>query len=432
MKKQIIYTIFSNLTSMLISLTTILILPKLIEIDEFGYWQMYVLFAAYFSYLSLGISDGIYIRYSSLDNENDKSINRKIGFQFWFVFMIDFIFSLLLITFFILNNAGSSKVSIIIFACISCLLVVPKSLIIFFLQSKGKIVETSKLIIMEKMIFLLCSIIIYVNDDLSIFSLIWSDIISKILSLLLLFIKMPDVFKFEFKHIKLDLIEVKKNIILGSSLLLIAVSSTAIIGIIRFSVEKRWGIEDFAKVSLALNIINFVIMFVNSMSLIIFPLLKEKGIKELKSIYLKIRIPIFIMLTFCYLLYIPLKFLLENYLTGYNDSIVYLKILFPIIILEGKSILILNLILKILREEKKMMKINTLVILCSALAYIAILYIDFMNINTSVTLILILICIKTYLTEIYLQKILRINSKKSIFAEIIIMILLTYILEMFF
>ncbi len=57
------YSFTSSLVSMIISSLVILIVPKLIGIKEYGYWQLYLFYSSYVGFLHLGWNDGIYLRY---------------------------------------------------------------------------------------------------------------------------------------------------------------------------------------------------------------------------------------------------------------------------------------------------------------------------------------------------------------------------------
>ena len=66
MKKLLLnssYAITSNLLSLLVSTLVILILPKLIGVEEYGYWQLYLFYASYVGFAHLGWIDGIYLKY---------------------------------------------------------------------------------------------------------------------------------------------------------------------------------------------------------------------------------------------------------------------------------------------------------------------------------------------------------------------------------
>lgn len=68
------YTITSNFVSIMVSTLVILIIPKLIGIKEYGYWQLYLFYSSYVGFLHFGWLDGIYLRYGGKEYRDlDKS-----------------------------------------------------------------------------------------------------------------------------------------------------------------------------------------------------------------------------------------------------------------------------------------------------------------------------------------------------------------------
>ena len=61
--KNMSYSISSNLVSLIISTIVILIIPKIIGVEEYGYWQLYLFYTSYIGFLHFGWNDGIYLRY---------------------------------------------------------------------------------------------------------------------------------------------------------------------------------------------------------------------------------------------------------------------------------------------------------------------------------------------------------------------------------
>ncbi|HFI0453918.1 TPA: hypothetical protein ACGOYY_001903, partial [Streptococcus suis] len=83
MKKLLLnssYAITSNLLSLLVSTLVILILPKLIGVEEYGYWQLYLFYTSYVGFTHLGWIDGIYLKYGG--EEYEKLDKQKFFSQF--------------------------------------------------------------------------------------------------------------------------------------------------------------------------------------------------------------------------------------------------------------------------------------------------------------------------------------------------------------
>ncbi len=71
--KNFSYTITSNMISVVISALVTLVVPKLIGIEEYGYWQLYLFYSSYIGFLHFGWNDGIYLKYGGKEyNDLDK------------------------------------------------------------------------------------------------------------------------------------------------------------------------------------------------------------------------------------------------------------------------------------------------------------------------------------------------------------------------
>lgn len=68
------YAVFSQVVSLCCGLVTSLLLPKILGIEHFGYWQYFFLCSSYVGLLHFGFSDGIYL---ALGGKKFSEINRK-------------------------------------------------------------------------------------------------------------------------------------------------------------------------------------------------------------------------------------------------------------------------------------------------------------------------------------------------------------------
>ena len=57
------YAVASNLIQLIISTLVILVLPRLIGVEEYGFWQLYLFYVSYVGFAHLGWIDGIYLKY---------------------------------------------------------------------------------------------------------------------------------------------------------------------------------------------------------------------------------------------------------------------------------------------------------------------------------------------------------------------------------
>lgn len=418
--KNISYSFMANIISMLISLFSVTFLPRFMSVEDYGVWQLYLFYASYLGFFHFGWLDGICLRYGGCYFEKLDKI--KFTSQFIILFIIEFIISILalmLINLFI-NNYFIKEV--LIFVSYILVPIILFAFTTFILQITNKIKEYVYLTLFGRILFFI-SLIIYFNlDNRGYAELIYFDIISKILSLFYGIYLIKDILVFKLDTINNIFKETWENISIGSKLLFANIAGMLILGIIRFGISQQWDVATFGKVSLTLNCSNFLMVFINALSIIFFPILKRIDSNKIKDLYIKIRSGLTSILLGCLLLYYPLDSILSWWLPKYQDSLIYMAILLPICLFESKVSLLTNTYLKALRKEKTIMKINLGVVVISfILTYISTVLLH--DLNIAVISILVLFAIKSICSEIVLEKVLEIQIKKDILQEIILVVL---------
>ena len=95
--RNIIYSVAGNGLSLLVSVCMILIVPKILELKDYGYWQLFLFYFSYVGFLHFGWEDGIYLRYAGLryiDLDHSKIFGQGIA-----IFSMQIFFSVLLFIF---------------------------------------------------------------------------------------------------------------------------------------------------------------------------------------------------------------------------------------------------------------------------------------------------------------------------------------------
>ena len=61
--KRLSISFLANFITIMVSLAATVILPKFLELEQYGYWQVYLFYTSYVGLMHLGLNDGIYLRY---------------------------------------------------------------------------------------------------------------------------------------------------------------------------------------------------------------------------------------------------------------------------------------------------------------------------------------------------------------------------------
>ncbi|GAB6168224.1 oligosaccharide flippase family protein [Clostridium carnis] len=418
--KNFFYTFISNLLVLIISTLVTLILPKILGIEEYGYWQLYILYTSYTALLHLGWNDGIYLRYGGKEYQE---LDKRLFFsQFWMLVIFELIITLITYNFVGVFISSYDKIFVLRMMFTSSLLVIPRGMLLFILQGTNRIKDYAIATIIEKIVYIIL-IIFFLTMRIEEYKLlIIADIIGKGISMIYVAINCRDIVFKSFKTFFFSFNETFKNIKAGVNVALAYVASSLIVGTVRFGIEYTWDIKTFGKVSLTLSVANMMMTFINAVGLIIFPLLKRANKERLPEIYTTLRTILTVILLGIIVFYYPLRVILTYWLPKYSESLVYMALIFPMCLFEGKMALLVNTYLKALRKEITLMIINALTF-CLSLLLTGFFALYLKNLTVSVLCILFLLAFRCIWAEIYIAKELNISLNRNIIMELILTII---------
>lgn len=415
--KNLNHALSANFLVMGISILSNLIIPKFLGIKDYGYWQLYVFYFGFVGFFHLGWLDGIYLKEGG--NEYEDLDRSSIGSQYWYHLFYEIILFVLLSVIVITSVHSDKKMVILLLTLVAMVVSNCRTFILLLFQATNRIREYAHLARDDKNIYFILSMVYLLSGGKSFIVLIVIDILSKlVMTIWGAFLIRDTIFK-PILPLKDIAPQIKDNIKIGSNLMLSTVVSGLIIGIPRIFVEHQWDISTFAKLSFTLSISNMFMIFINSVGIVIFPLLRKINQSHLKKLYLNLRLP-FVCLTFSILLaFIPIKHLLFTWLPEYKQSLIFMGILFPMIVYEGRMSLLISTYLKTLRFERLILLANLFgVVLSVVLSFISV----FLTNNIYITVFSIMICIisRCVFAEVSLCKKMSIKINRKIFVEIIL------------
>lgn len=412
--KNTSYTFLANIISLVISAVAILIIPRRFGVEDYGYFQLYLFYSSYVGFFHLGWSDGLYLRYGGKDyKEIDEDVIRT---QLWL--MVLFLLMCSIVTWCAFSQVieAKNKLAILEFAVICALIIIPRSLIWLLLQALGEIVNYAKFTIIEKIIYIFLIILIMIFNINDYKLLIIADLIGKGISFICTCQRYPKFVLGKCIKLREAAGEIKENICVGSKLMLANIASMLVIGVVRVGIESNWGIAIFGKVSLTISICNFLLVFINAIGMVLFPMLKRISMDQLIEIYKIMELLVSCILFLALSLFFPFKGVLISWLPQYSDSLYYMMFLFPVCIFESKMSLIYNTYLKTLRQEKKNMKINIYTVILSIVLTFFNIKI-FNNLTLMISSILLLLWFRYVLSQISVAHILKIYGYKTLITD---------------
>ena len=261
----------------------------------------------------------------------------------------------------------------------------------YLLQATERIKEYAITVIIEKIVYFIVIALLIILGIKNFRYYVVANIIGVIISLLYAVICCKNVLYAKLCAIS-DLVkEINENLKVGSKLLLANIASLLIIGIVQQAIELKWDVEQFGKLSLSISISNMLVMLINSIAVVLFPMLKRMEVNKIKPLYSKLDNCISSLLYLIMAFYYPVRVIISAWIPQYAESLLYLAILFPMCIYECEVSLLTTTYLKVLRKENIIMYINiTTVILSVFLTGISVFLLE--NITLS---IFSLLCIKS-------------------------------------
>jgi len=423
LKKKFLINIFyafgAQFISIILSLTLVLGLPKVISIEEYGFWQLFILYNSFIGLFLLGLSDGIYLSYGGKEFKDLEAdvVKSKLTFTFILQLLFSFVISISVLCFY----RDTIKATIIISSCVFLIIGNLITFLGFILLATDRIKEFSKSIFLEKGVFLSLIFLLFFSHQLSLYNIIIGFLASKIISLLFLLHFYKDLKNAKRLSFKKTISLIKADCIFGISLMLANLTDTCIIGIGKLAIEYHWDIKTFAKISLSLSAVFFFIVLITQLSLVLFPTLRKFSTSQQgKALNISIDFLSFLLLGL-YLGYYPLIYFLTNWLPKYQEGLSYLIVLMPICLYEGKMQIVNKTYIKVLNKQNLLLAINfCILLLCSLGTVAAVFYFD--SLSGVVYSILGCIVLRSIVVQIILYKIYEIRSEGQIINDLVLSI----------
>jgi len=414
--KNVSYTIFSNLINFFLAAVITFFAPKLLGFEEYGYFQLYLLYSSYVGFLHFGWADGVFLRYGGkYYNELEK---KKFSAQFWLNFLFELVIGLII--FFIIAGMlhQYEKSMVLRYVGIAVVLGLPCTFLQYILQATNRMKEYAISLVFGRIIYAICVCVSLLFGNRSFSPIIISDLIGKAVTLVIAIFFCRDILKTRPEPINISIKEAATNIKVGSALVIANIASTLIIGIVQLAIENQWDISTFGKISLTISLSNLLMVLIRAIALVIFPMLRRTPIEKLTSIYDTMRTCLMVPLLGMLMFYYPVREVMSKWLPQYAESLKYMALLFPICVFESKTSMLIETYTKALRKEKWLLYGNIVTVCLSAIFTGTTVYF-LHNLDFAVVSITLLLAFRGVFLEMKLSKILAIDVKKDIIYELL-------------
>ena len=423
-KQNFIFAFTAQAISLIVSCSTNLVLPKVLSVSEYSYWQLFLFYCTYVPCLALGLNDGIYLRYGGMyRHELDQDAVKS---QLIVGMIYQLLLGMLVNLIFILNSHSTQRRILFGLVLSYYLFYTGHNFLGFIFQAINETNIYSKSIIIVRIIFFISQILLMMLNIRNVDYYITFYIISICIAFLyLLWLFRPELMTGTFSLSK-GINESWLSIRVGISLMFANICSLLILGVCRQIIDVRWGLIAFGKVSFSLTLMNFALTFITQIGLVLFPALRRLSADRLTQYYDKLNRGLFYLLPLMYVAYLPLGFLLKEWLPKYTVSINYLATVLPICYFDSKMNLIGNTFFKVLNKQVLLLKINVITIFLSLLIGLVAAYI-FSSMYAVIIGMVIAIMFRNVLADLLLSKELSVNVLPFEILDIVLAVLFVLI-----
>ncbi|WP_426474917.1 hypothetical protein [Chryseobacterium balustinum] len=415
------FSFVAQILSVIVSLIFSLGITKVLDVENYGYWQLFILYSNYAGFFHLGICDGLYLKWGGKKLERINQFNFTNQLSFFLIFEI--LVSILFLLGLLLTAADPIKFHLLLFIVPYIIIANVQTYLSYVLLATNQIEVYSKSVFIEKIFIIIILILLFFLKKIDVNALIYVYLLSKILSILYLVFQIQTIVEVKgfLKYRTINLRMLSKYAIIGIPLMFSNILSSLLIGSNRLLTENKYGIIAFSKLSFSISLVFLFIVFVSQLGIVLFPLLRRMNSENRKLVFYWINNNLTLLFIFCMLFYYPLVEFVKHFVPNYYDSTKYLSLMLPICIFEGKFQILYNTMYKVLKKQKTIFMLNLLSLgICIVLTYVA-LYL-FNSIMYSIYILVFVIMLRSTLSEITLYRLLTIK-KYNLIVEVLFMAL---------
>lgn len=408
--------ILSNVIVMAVSIGVALVLPKILGVTGYGYWQLYQLYALYVGLSAFGAVDGIYLKLGGV--HYDTMDQTSVGAQGMLTVLWQCAVAVALNVGAVLFMEPGEGRTVLHALSVTMVLTNVKWFYLYVLQATNRMKEYARAAAGDRLIFLGVIVIAIAAGYDNFRYAILADLIGRTGSLVMTLVACRGLVRaYPVRLLRGIWPEYRHTVRAGNGLLLSNLASRFITGVIRIIIERRWSIEVFSKVSLTVTLANFAMTFFTAISTVLFPTLRRTPPERLGGIYTALRAVLTATMFLALFLYFPLRPLMEAWLPDYADSMQYLALLFPVAVFEAKVAMLSDTYMKSLRMEVLMLRVNVVVLVAAgALGALTAWGLD--SLDLTVLLLVVVIAARSAAMELALDRRLRLGLLTRVLSEV--------------
>ena len=362
----------AQMVTMLVSIATVILMPKVMDGDDYGYWQLFIFYSGYVGLATLGITDGTYLLMGGKTRE--ELPRSRVVSQLLFCLLYQALLVVLAVPPLLLAS-DTPRQLVIVATGLFLIMYNASAHLGYVFQAINETSTFSRSIILKKGIVLFGFVSLIISGAGSFLPYILVYLGSELAALAYIALRARWLLSAPLMGIGETVSAVVASMRVGMKLMIAVNAGTLVIGFARFVVDITWPIEVFGQVSFSLSIVNFIMAFIGQVSMVLFPALRRCDEDELSETYRKGEALLSVILPLALLLYWPAGALVRLWLPDYAGSLHYMAILAPLCLFDGRMNVLVTTYCKVLREESYLLMLNVAslvlcIVLCGAVAWL--------------------------------------------------------------
>lgn len=425
--RHLLYVFGSQAIVLISGLIKVLIIPVLLGLTDYGYWQIYIFYTLYIGVLTFGYSDGLYLRYGGYDFKDLPFPRVRLANALYLVMIT--VAAAALMVFAILNTDPNRQ--IVFFAVAANVVVLGvTSNISLTLQATNLMKGYAFLNSADKIFFCLALLALFWDDFRTFEYLIAVDLSAKVIVMAMLLRQYRKLYIGPFTALADGAREFADSVSSGIQLLVANLSGMLVLGVGRIIVEYYGSLESYAYYAFATSLASVVLMSVTALSIVIYPTLRRKPQDQYVDYFNKTNRAYFAFALLMLVGYFPAVAFIDLIANEYAPVINFLNAIFIITVLQGKMQLINNTYYKALRLERQMLVANvTSLIIATVLSLVS--FVLTQSILAIVYSALLTMLFRVYASEVFLRRQMNNAPDRHLLAEILVLMIFLLVTLLF-
>ena len=404
-----------NVLSSALMAILVVLLPRYLTMADYGYWQLYFFYATYLGYLSFGLADGIFLRFSGARLEEiPRSVVAGHFRALLTIATLTLGAGVLLAWVFVPDPTTTAIVAL---ACVSTLFYLLRSLITFTHQAANRMELLATTAVLERLVTLVISVALLVVGYRGLIGFLLADVIGRATGLTY---AMVSGRRFVFAprlSLRQDLREIAESFRGGIFISISAIATVLVTAVGRFSAERGYGIQVFGQVALAFSLVNIVLTVVTPIGVAVLPNIRRYPRERLPELYARGLDMVMPLLVLSLLAYLPIVWAISWWLPTYSLLPVFLGAMLPMVIFESRTRLFAIPFMQGMRRERALAAINvTSLLLATVLAWGTVVVLD--SATATVLSVTISVIVRSIALELVTSRALGLGRRGRTTAEL--------------